>query len=258
MAASVLDAAIVLGAMAGRDENDPATWGAQGQVESMDSIKFLGEDGLKGARIGIHQEKWDALTGARHQAFDKLLSTLKDAGAILVDVEDVSDIISESDIDPVFFYECKSCMNAYLSTLGPNLACRSVQDIIEFNQRHASQTLKYGQPMLVHVQNKTSGTLTEPEYLESLAKRERAIHTLDQVFETQQVDALLCTQCEIVAPITGFPSMSVPIGSQEDRMPIGSYWIAKRYDEATLLRIAFAAEKRLEVKCVPQAIASVP
>lgn len=251
MAGSVLDVAIVLGVIAGRDEHDPATW-AQSEGQATDYTQFLDRDGLSGARIGIVPGKWEALTGRRQQAFDGLMSTLKDAGAAIVDVEDVSQIISESDIDPVFFNEFKSCMNAYLSTLRPDLTCTSVQQIIEFNQRHASQALRYGQPVLLHVQNKTSGSLTEPEYLASLAKRERAIHALDEIFDTHRVDALLCTQPEIVAPITGFPSMSIPIGSQENRIPIGAYWIAKRYDEATLLRIAYAAEALLDVSCVPE------
>jgi amidase len=251
MAGSVTDAAILLGVIAGRDENDPATW-TQSAGQSTDYMKSLDQDGLKSARIGIDREKWGALTGERQLAFDRLLSILKEAGATVVDVKDVSDIISESDIDPVFFYECKSCMNAYLSTLRSDLTCTSVQEIITFNQNHAGQALKYGQPILLRVQNETSGSLTEPEYLESLSKRERAIHALDEMFNMHKVDVLLCTQCEIVAPITGFPSMSIPIGSGEDRIPIGSYWIAKRYDEAVLLRITYAAENFLRVKCTPE------
>ena len=251
MAGSVMGAAIVLGVIAGRDEHDPATW-TQSEGESTDYAQFLDRNGLKDARIGIERAKWDALTGARLNAFNKLLSTLRGAGAMIVDVEDVSKIISESDIDPVFFYECKSCMNAYLSTLRSDLMCTSVQEIINFNQRHASQALKYGQPLLLYIQNKTSGSLAEPEYLESLAKREQAIRALDEMFDTHWADALLCTQPEIVAPITGFPSMSIPIGSHENRIPIGAYWIAKRYDEATLLRITFAAESLLGAKCVPE------
>jgi amidase len=250
MAGSVTDAAIVLGIIAGRDAHDPATW-TQSEGDSIDYMQSLDGDGLKDARIGIDRAKWDALTGAKQDAFNRLLSTLEDAGATIVDVEDASEIISESDIDPVFFFEAKSCMNAYLSTLRPDLACRSVQEIIDFNQRHASQALKYGQPVLLHVQNRTSGSLTEPEYLESLAKREGAIRELDELFHTHRVDTLLCTQCEIIAPITGFPSMTIPIGSHENRIPIGAYWIAKRYDEATLLRTAFAAESLLRVECVP-------
>jgi amidase len=251
MAASVVDAAIVLGIIAGRDEHDPATW-TQGADASTDYTLTLDRDGLRDARIGTDRERWEALTGTKQQAFGELLSILQDAGATIVDVEDVGEIISESDIDPVFFYECKSCMNAYLATLRSGLTCTSVQEIIDFNQRHASQALKYGQPMLLHVQNKTSGTLTEPEYLASLAKRERAIRALDKVLDSHRVDVLLHTQPEIIAPITGFPSMSIPIGSQVNRIPIGAYWIARRYDEITLLRITYAAETLLDVDCVSE------
>lgn len=250
MAGSVMDAAIVLGAIAGRNENDPSTW-TQEEGATIDYLPFLDEGGLNGTRIGIHQPKWAALTGARQEAFGKLRAALEAAGATMVEVEDVAALIGESDIDPVFFCEAKSCMDTYLATLRPGLACRSVQDIIEFNQRHAGQTLKYGQPILLHIQNQTSGSLTEPEYLTALAKRERAIRVLDELFAAHRVDVLLCTQPEIVAPITGFPSMSLPIGCQEDRIPFGAYWIARRYDEATMLRIAYAAERLLQVKCVP-------
>jgi len=251
MAGSVTDVAIVLGIIAGRDEQDPATW-TQMESESTDYTQSLDRNGLRDARIGIVRAKWDALTGATHDAFNKLLATLENAGATIVDVEDASEIISESDIDPVFFFEAKSCINAYLSTLRPDLTCTSVQEIIDFNQRHASQALRYGQPVLLHIQNETSGSLTEPEYIESVAKREQAIHELDELFDAHEVDVLLFTQPEIVAPITGFPSMTIPIGSQENRIPIGAYWIAKRFNEPTLLRIAFAAESSLEVKCVPE------
>jgi amidase len=266
MALCVADAAILLGIMAGRDEHDPATW-TQEEGASTDYTVALDRDGLSGARIGIDPGKWTALTGPRQRAFGRLLSTLQSAGATIVEVEDVGPIISESEIDPIFFFECKSCLNAYLATLRPvrvdctggsethpYLAptCTSLQEIIDFNQHHAGRALKYGQPVLLQVQNETSGTLTEPEYLEALAARERAIRALDALFEQHRVDALLCTQPEIVAPITGFPSMSIPIGSQENRIPIGAYWIARRYDEATLLRLAYAAECLLEFKCVPE------
>jgi amidase len=168
-----------------------------------------------------------------------------------VQVTDISGIISESDIDPVFFCECKSCLNAYLSTLRPDVTCTSLEEIIDFNQRHASQTLRYGQPLLLHVQNKTSGAQKEPEYIEALLKREEAIDRFDRVFTESELDVLLCTRCEIIAPITGFPSMSIPMGMDEEGMPIGSYWIARRYGEPTLFRITHAAETRLRIRCEP-------
>ncbi len=250
MTRSVADAALVLAAMAGKDENDPATW-AQGESASVDYARALDPAGLRGARIGIHRAKWDALEGAKVPAFGALRAALEDAGATMVDVEDVGAFIAESDIDPIFFCECKVCLNAYLATLRPNLTCTSLQEIIAFNERHAERALKYGQPILLEVQDETWGTLAAPAYLEALAKRERAIAALDGLFETQRVDVLLCTQPESIAPTTGFPSLTIPIGVGEDRMPFGAYWIARRYDETTMLRLAYATEQRLGVRCAP-------
>jgi amidase len=251
MAASVKDAAILLEAIAGRDENDPATWTLDKDL-STDYRQALRSDGLRGARIGIHPARWEELTGANEAAFRTLLTALCDAGAEIVDVEDPSQYIREQEIDPLFFCECRSAMNAYLATMRPDLTCTSLQEIIEFNQRHASQALQYGQPVLLQAQNERSGTLTEPQYIEALAKREQAIQALDTLFDSQRVDVLLCTQPEFVAPVTGFPSMTLPIGTGGDGMPIGAYWIAQQYDETTMLRIAFAAERALNVQCVPE------
>jgi len=255
MTRSVADAALVLAAMAGRDENDPATW-AQGEGLPVDDARALDPDGLRGARIGVHRPTWDVLEGAKAAAFGALRAALEDAGATLVDVEDVGTLIAESDINPIFFCECKACLNAYLATLFPNLTCTSLQEVIAFNDRHAERALRYGQPILREVQDETWGTLTAPAYLDALAKRERAIAALDGLFEAQRVDVLLCTQPEFVAPTTGFPSLTLPIGMGEDRMPLGAYWIARRYDEATLLRIAHGAEQRLGVRCVPEMISA--
>jgi len=250
-----MDAAILLGAIAGRDEHDPATWSLP-VGRSTDYTQSLDPGGLSGARIGIHRARWEALTGATHHTFDRLLSALEDAGATIVEVEDASQLIRETEIDPLFFCEFKSAMNAYLATLRADLTCTSLQEIIEFNQQHAEQALKYGQPMLLLAQNERSGRLIEPEYLDALARRTDAIRALDNLLDgsggrTAPVDVLLCTQPEFVAPSTGFPSMTLPIGTQENQMPIGAYWIARRYDEPAMLRIAFAAERALGIQCMP-------
>src|SRR5580658_5228436 len=52
LARSVLDAAILLGAMSGSDPEDPASAAAQGRFES-DYRRYVTADGLRGARLGI-------------------------------------------------------------------------------------------------------------------------------------------------------------------------------------------------------------
>ena len=86
MTGSVMDAAIVLGILAGRDEHDPATW-TQNAGESVDYTPFLDRDGLsgagipKGAQIMAVADAYDAMTSSRPyrkglppgQAFKRIL-----------------------------------------------------------------------------------------------------------------------------------------------------------------------------------------
>jgi len=254
MTRSVADAALVLAAIAGRDDHDPATW-TLGEGKTPDYACALHDHGVSGARIGIHRPAWEALPDELAPAFGALRAALEGAGASIVAVGDVGALLAESDVDPVFFCECKACLNAYLATLRPDLTCTTLQQVIDYNARHADRALRYGQAILLEVQSEAWGTLTAPAYLAALEKRERAIVALDALFDAHGVDVLLCTQPEFIAPSTGFPSLTLPIGVRADRIPFGAHWIARRYDEATLLRIAHAAERLLNVRCVPDMIA---
>lgn len=49
--------------------------------------------------------------------------------------------------------------------------------------------------------------------------------------------------CTVTVNIAGLPAVSVPCGSDHDGMPIGMSLVGKRFDEATLLRLADAYEK---------------
>ena len=49
-----------------------------------------------------------------------------------------------------------------------------------------------------------------------------------------------------VANLTGLPAISFPAGYSSDGLPIGMQAIGRAYDEATLLRLALAAERKVE------------
>jgi amidase len=165
-----------------------------------------------------------------------------DAGAILVDNINIA---STPVISKIMRYEFKSCMNYYLSCLHGSTKVKSLADIVDFNQAHAALTLKYGQTVLLDCQNNTSGTMAEPEYLNALAEREKAIADLDRLFDENNIDVILCEGFAEIAPFTGFPSMTIPIGYGKNKVPIGSYWIARRFDEGTLIKATYAMEQLL-------------
>jgi len=94
--------------------------------------------------------------------------------------------------------------------------------------------------------------MTEPEYINAVEERERAIMELDRMFDENGIEVLLYESFSKIAPFTGFPSMTVPIGQRADNMPLDSYWVARRYDEASLLKITFALEQLMGLNLHPE------
>src|ERR1700676_4379166 len=139
---TVRDAAILLGALTGVDDEDSATSESRGKSYA-DYTQFLVADGLRGARIGVVRGTFgfnaavDALTG-------NALEVLKAQGAILVDPADLETRGKFDDSETtVFMYELKTDLNAYLARLGPRAPVHTLQEIIEFNENHHEQEMPY-------------------------------------------------------------------------------------------------------------------
>ena len=249
MARTVREAAVLLSVIADTDPCDPATHSRNTRV---DYTKYLDKDGLKGIKIGINRsQKLDnfALSEEERAMFDNLCNVVTDAGATLIDNVDID---SDFNIGAIMHNEFKACMNYYLSTLGGSTAIKTMRDIIEYNQAHAAVALKYGQSILLDVQNNTSGTMTEPKYIEALKRREEIIAGFDRLFDETGINVMLCETFTNIAPFTGFPCMTIPIGQKQDKVPMGSYWIARRYDEVTLLKVTYAVEQLLGLCLKPE------
>ena len=264
MARSVTDAAILLGLMTEITYNDnaslairPSKWeyGDEEDPPLMDYTTYLTGESLEGIRIGLNREKEFSNTKEGDEAitaFDKFCEALKNAGAILVD-----GIEMEPRFDPLMTmlrYEFKSSMNDYLRKrrLTNNSSIRTLKDIIEYNQANAPTALKYGQSLLLDSENNASGNMTEPAYIEGLIEREKAIKEMDSLFETHNLDVLLGDSFAYIAPFTGFPSMSMPIGQrQDDNMPLHACWTARRMDEGKMIKVAYIVEKLLGLRLRP-------
>ena len=251
MARTVRDAAALLTAMAGYGEKDAATHALAGRPR-VDYAAALEGAALQGLRIGINEaHKAENLTEEAMKdekvirqlaAFDHLLEVLRQNGAELVRVADIE---GAREIVPIMRKEFRRGVDAYLAVSHGHTAMRSLADIVQYNRRNAHIALRYGQSLLVEAAE-SSGTMTEPDYLAALALREEKIRALDKAFDDAKIDVMLCLMFTNLAPYTGFPCMSIPIGRREDGVPIGSYWMARRFDETTLLRAAHAAEQALK------------
>jgi amidase len=269
MARTVTDAAILLGALAGSDPRDAAT--AEASAKKLkDYSTCLDFEGLRGARLGVARSYFGS-----HPKVDVLieaaLSVIKEHGAEIIDPVDLkkSPEMEKAELE-VLRYEMKADMNAYLGTLGPQAPVHTLKEIIEFNERHADQELKwFGQEELL--KSEAKGPLTEQAYLDALATCRRLARTegIDAVMDKDNLDAVAAptsTPAHVTdwllgdhglgdsttpAAVAGYPSITVPAGLVAG-LPVGISFFGRAWTEPKLLRIAFAFEQATKARRPPR------
>jgi len=245
MARTVADMAVLLGVMAGRDDSDPTTVLA---AERYDYTPALENATLAGTRIGVSMSGYDTRSPEEQRAFDALLTLLEGAGAALIQGIDF-----DMDYQPALdVMECEfaQSLNGYLSRCRGAVP-RSLQEVILFNQSNPAVMLKYGQDRALLCQNETTGTLTDVRYLKTLVFREQQIALVDGLLNDNRLDAIVRTGFSTVTTLTGHPSLGIPMGQKENGVPIGVCWIGRRFDEATLIKLAAATEAALNLNLCP-------
>jgi amidase len=258
---TVADAAVVLSAMAGPDPRDRATAASNGHVEP-DYTRFLDPNGLQGARIGVARGGFFGYSDATDRLAEDALQLLRRKGAIVVDPADIPHA-GEYDDDEleVLLYELKAGLASYLGELGPGAPVRTLQDVIEFNQRHADREMPYfGQELFLEAQK--NGPLTSPAYRKALGRCRRLSRELgiDAVMRRHKLDALVAPTgspawpTDLVngdhftggsstpAAVAGYPSVSVPMGSVRG-LPVNLSFFGRAWSEPALIRIAYAFEQ---------------
>ncbi len=274
MARTVTDAAILLGALTGVDPRDPATESSQGRAHR-DYTPFLDPNGLKGARIGVPRRYFQSRS-LTAKLLEGALDELKRQGAVLVDPADDPQLGRVGDAEQqVFLYEFKADMNAYLASLGPKAPMRTLQDLIDFNERNKDKEMPFfGQEQFLRAQEK--GPLTDKAYLDALERCRRMSRTegIDALMDKHQLDAIVApsggpagTTDHIygdrgvggssgAAAVAGYPNITLPTG-QFLGMPVGISFFGRAYSEPTLLKIAFAFEQATKARKAPHFLPTV-
>lgn len=244
---TVEDAARILSVIEGYDPGDPSTL-LRKDEPGHDYAAALDKNALRGARVGLNMGYYAELSPAEQKLADRAVEALKEAGAVLVEGCDFPMMNYNAD---VAVYEFKACLNDYLGHLSPANPVRTLEDLIAWNHAHADQALKYGQDRLEQCQYRTSGALTDPEYIRALLENERVTNTgILRVMEEQRLDALFCPKLTDLPAFSGLPAVNVPAGLA-DGVPMGITLIGHRFGEERLLALAYAYEQTACARVLP-------
>jgi amidase len=266
---TVRDAAILLGALTGVDDEDSATSESRGKSYA-DYTQFLVADGLRGARIGVVRGTF-GFNAAVDNLMGNALGMLKAQGAVLVDPADIETRGKFDETESmVFMYELKADLNAYLARLGPRAPVHTLQEVIEFNENHREQEMPYfGQELFLKSQLK--GPLTSQEYLDASKKNHQLARTegIDAVMDKHRLDALVAPTggpawlTDLVAgdhfgggsssfaAVAGYPNINVPAG-EVFGLPVGISFFGRAWSEPVLIRIAYSYEQASKLRKAPQ------
>ncbi len=262
MARTVVDAAKIFNVVAGYDPADLYTEAGRGRKEA-DYSAGLDEGALQGARIGVLRslvEGEDADTAVT-RVFEQAVADLARLGAEIVDPFDF-DVQEQLRRPGMFCGRFRYDMHVYLASLGENAPIKDVMEVLETGEfsPYAERSLRRSEdsPLDVHP---AAGDPPCHDYLENEG-RQAYLSDLVGAMDEADVDAIVYPtwnnppahldrareeyrgdNSQRVAPATGMPAITVPMGFTYGDLPAGLQILARPYDELLLFRYAYAYEQ---------------
>jgi amidase len=267
MARNVVDAALTLAVIQGRDRSDPATL----EIPADQPRRYrLDRQALRGARIGVWR-----LAGVDEDV-DKIVEQrvqdLRAAGTTVVEVT-IDDSVLGEDEFTALLAEFKRDVNAYLAAT-PGRHPRDLAGLIAFNEADPVELRYFGQDIFLAAQ--ASPPTTDPAIVaartratttaRALIDDTLAAHDLDAIVAPTNGPAWVSTLGEGDAfegpssssppAVAGYPSATVPAGF-DGALPIGLSFIGSRWSEADVLSLAYAFEQVTRERRPPQYLRTV-
>ncbi|KLE32428.1 amidase [Aurantiacibacter luteus] len=261
MARSVIDAAMLLSAIAGPD------YGEMGEGDlAYDFTAGLDTASLAGVRVGVLRGR-DGGFEPLGQLYEQALDDLRRAGAVMVDVTYEGDPQMGADEYTVLLYEFREGLDAYLAASPADIPVRSLQDVIDFNAVHALSEMRwFGQDIFTAALEATNRAAYEAARANSF--RLAGPEGIDRLLAENDVDVLIAPtrgpawSIDLVngdnfrggigigigslAAIAGYPHLTVPMGAIEG-LPVGLSFIAGKWSDHAVLRAGAAYERARSV-----------
>ncbi len=276
MGRTVQDVARVFNVVAGYDPADPYTTPGRGLRED-DYTGFLDLDGLRGMRIGVLRalvDTEDADSGVV-AVFEQALSDMAALGAVIVDPFEF-DVQAQLEREYMFCGRFRHDVHMYLRSLGDAAPFTDVVRVLETGEysSYVEQSLRRAENAPLDVPP-AEWDPPCPDYIDH-EERQGYLADLTNAMDAADVAALVYPtwlsppahidrareeysgdNSQRVAPATGMPAITVPMGYTENTHPAGLQILARPYDEALLFRAAYAYEQATRHRRPPPGFAEL-
>lgn len=232
----VSDVAVLLSSMRYNDPKDRMTLNKEDIY--VDYTKYLSTHEVK--RIGIVRQNAYPISEHRKDMFEQVCKRLERLGYELIPIE----VKETKDIYMIMKHEFKHDLNITFKEAGLNL---TLKDIIDYNNLHKEDNLKYGQAILVEAQEQTTGKMDEEVYLKALKEREETIVDVNNIFDDFCLDVIYFIGYTSIGPECGFPTLTIPVGFDEKHYPYGTYFLAKHDQEGKLIELGYRLEQDIKM-----------
>jgi len=256
MARTVEDVSIIMDVIAGEDKKDPVTHHSKDRIPesyipSTDSIR------LDNIRIGVLDVLINRLKdpGIRN-LFQEALKDMEDMGAEIVYIN-----IPELDKlrNDLWCKNFQSSLNRYLRNQHEKAPFTNYTELVESgnfldsNREFLEQHLVYNEDTAVMIN-------TCPDVFNS-HRRSEFRRAIEKVMDKNQIDLLAYptwlisparvgrtnvfsgANSPVIAPLSGQPSMTVPMGFSNNNLPAGIQFLGRIFDEALMLKVAYIYEQ---------------
>jgi len=258
MCRTVEDATRVLQVISGYDPGDELTKYSEGRVTD-NYIQFLKKDGLIGSRIGVLREIIETQMDPEVSAlFEQSIEDMTKLGAEIIDPVDIPNFLSLRKNH--WCSDFKTDIENYLITQVKNDTISSLDDIIRIGTKSTftEKRLKFYTTHGGRPEN------PEIECLDAYSDELRIAfrNSIENYMDSLNLDALIYPTWNIkpykmdsiveeytgentgaVAPHTGQPAFTIPMGFMQDNLPTGVEFLGRMYSESTLIRLAYSYEQ---------------
>ena len=267
MCKTVEDATKVMEVMVGYDAKDSVTKNSEGKAPD-NYTQFLQKDGLKGARIGVLRELSNDNPDPEILAlFEKSLVDMQKLGAEIIDTISIPDFATLKESQ--WCVEFREDVEAYLATYVRNDTIKTIEDIVRIGT-----TSTYAKKQLTFF-GSNSGRMGNPEIvcgdLYNDIKRVAFRKAIEKRMDALELDAIVYPtwnnkpariiafeeeykgdNSQIIAPHTGQPAFTVPMGFTEGNLPAGLQFLGRMYDEPTLIKLVYSYEQGTKHRVPPK------